>query len=224
MTIKYTEMQIKLIDHMGSDWAVANDARVSFSGFNENNNQLPYSYSEDKAIKLINYLSLHGHTSPFRHSYLKFKCKAPLFVARQLAKHQVGLSWNEESRRYIDSEPEFYKFATWRKRPENNIKQGSSDELEYQQFPNQLFEKVMLSSIETYTKLLEIHVAPEQARSILPQNVMVNWVWSGTLLAFAHVYKLRVHGTAQKESQYFAELLNNEAVNLFPNSWTALTV
>lgn len=222
MTIKYTEMEVKLLDHMGSDWAVANDARVSFSGFNETNNELPYNYSEEKAIKLINYLASHGHTSPFRHSYFKFKCKAPLFVVRQLGKHQVGLSWNEESRRYIDSEPEFYKFDTWRKRPENNIKQGSSGYLEFQYFPEQLFEKLMLSSVNTYLKLLEINVSPEQARAVLPQNVMINWVWSGSLLAFAHMYNLRSEKNAQAEVQHFAKLVRQSLINLAPHSWAAL--
>jgi thymidylate synthase (FAD) len=109
-------MKVDLIDHMGSDLTVVNAARVSF-------NKTSSSLTE-KDIKLINYLAKHKHWSPFSHCFVQFRIKAPIFVARQLGKHQVGLAWNEVSRRYVDSEPEFYKPVMWRGRAEN-AKQGS---------------------------------------------------------------------------------------------------
>ena len=117
-------MDVELIDKMGSDLSVVNAARVSFAKIKDK--------FEDKDEKLIKYLAVHGHWSPFAHASLSFRIKAPVFVARQLVKHQVGLSWNEVSRRYVDDKPHFYVPFMWRKRPDKNIKQGSSDEeIEY---------------------------------------------------------------------------------------------
>jgi len=116
-------MEVDLIDHMGSDLTVVNAARVSFAKESKE--------FSDKDEKLINYLAKHNHWSPFGHCSLQFRIKAPVFVARQLVKHQVGLVWNEVSRRYVDDEPEFYIPEKWRLRAENK-KQGSSDEtIEY---------------------------------------------------------------------------------------------
>ena len=113
-------MEVELINKMGSDLSVVNAARVSF-------NKIKFAWDE-KDEKLIKYLAKHNHWSPFAHTSLSFRIKAPVFVARQLVKHQVGLAWNEVSRRYVDNKPEFYIPFMWRKRPEESIKQGSSDE------------------------------------------------------------------------------------------------
>ena len=91
-------MEVNLIDHMGSDLTVVNAARVSFD-------KVSSSLSE-KDTRLIHYLAKHKHWSPFSHCFVQFRIKAPIFIARQLAKHQVGLSWNEVSRRYVDTEPD----------------------------------------------------------------------------------------------------------------------
>ena len=99
-------MEVDLIDHMGSDLTVVNAARVSFAKESKE--------FSDKDEKLINYLAKHNHWSPFGHASLQFRIKAPIFVARQLVKHQVGLVWNEVSRRYVDDEPEFYVPKAWR--------------------------------------------------------------------------------------------------------------
>ena len=116
-------MDIQLVDKMGSDLSVVNAARVSF---NKRKNKF-----EDNDEKLIKYLAEHNHWSPFGHTTLQFLIKAPIFVARQLVKHQVGLVWNEVSRRYVDDEPTFYMPFMWRERAENK-KQGSADtEVEY---------------------------------------------------------------------------------------------
>ena len=117
-------MDIELIDKLGSDLSVVNAARVSFAKRKD--------VLDEKDDKLIKYLAKWGHWSPFAHAFLSFRIKAPIFVARQLVKHQVGLSWNEVSRRYVSDKPEFYIPFMWRKKPEKSIKQGSSDEeIEY---------------------------------------------------------------------------------------------
>jgi len=130
-------VRVELKDKMGTDLTVVNAARVSFSkssewGYKEKD-RLALGIQQQNILKktdqrLIQYLAKHKHWSPFAHASLQFHIKAPIFVARQLVKHQVGLVWNEVSRRYVDDEPEFYVPKVWRKRPEESIKQGSSEE------------------------------------------------------------------------------------------------
>ena len=147
---------------------------------------------------------------------MQFRIKAPIFVARQLVKHQVGLVWNEVSRRYVDNEPEFYIPKAWRKRAEN-IKQGSSEEeIEYDIAGTLEYTK------QTYKNLLNEGVAPEMARMILPQNMMTEWYWSGNLLAFSRVCKLRLKKDAQKETREIARKINDHGIDSFPISWKYL--
>ena len=206
-------MFVKLIDSMGTDLTVVNAARVSFGKQKE-------EISEgDK--KLIGFLAKHGHWSPFAHCSVQFHIEAPVFVARQLVKHQVGLSWNEISRRYVDTNVEFYEVDKWRGRAEDK-KQGSEGEIEQQglcDFAKTLIENLAL---ENYNKLLKAGVAPEQARMILPQSMMTEWYWSGTLYAFARVCNLRCAQDAQYETRIVANLIDEECGKLFPISWTEL--
>jgi len=147
---------------------------------------------------------------------LQFRIKAPIFVARQLVKHQVGLVWNEVSRRYVDDEPEFYIPSEWRLKADDK-KQGSSDEfIEYN------IESTMEYVKETYNNLLKADIAPEMARMVLPQNLYTEWYWSGTLMAFARICNLRCKPDTQWETQLIAEMINLKSEELFPISWKAL--
>jgi len=203
-----SDMQVDLIDHMGNDLTVVNAARVSFD---KTSNELSHA-----DIKLIYFLAKHQHWSPFSHAFLQFRIKAPIFVARQLGKHQVGLSWNEISRRYVDYEPEFYVPSKWRLRADN-IKQGSSsEEIEYNVTSSMQYVQ------QTYDNLLREGVAPEMARMVLPQNMMTEWYWSGSLYAFARVCQLRLDSTAQVEVQEVARQLSAHCLTLFRHSWSAL--
>ena len=210
-------MEVKLIDHMGSDRTVVNAARVSFG------KQIQRNYLTEGDEKLIRYLAKHGHWSPFAHCSAQFHIKAPVFVARQLVKHQVGLSWNEISRRYVDSEPEFYEVDKWRGKPINK-KQGSDEDNEVEKSGKCYFLKseVENNALICYEELLDAGVAPEQARMILPQSMMTEWWWSGTLYAFARVCNLRCASDAQYETRIVANLINKECGKLFPISWTEL--
>ena len=126
---------------------------------------------------------------------LQFRIKAPVFVARQLVKHQVGLVWNEVSRRYVSDDPEFYVPFLWREKHENK-KQGSTDtEVEYDITP------IIKKAKQMYQDMLDNNIAPELARMILPQCMMTEWIWSGTLYAFARVCNLRNKDDAQKETR-----------------------
>ena len=206
-------MFVKLIDHMGTDLTVVNAARVSFGKQKE-------EISEgDK--KLIGFLAKHGHWSPFAHCSVQFHIEAPVFVARQLVKHQVGLSWNEISRRYVDTNVEFYDVDKWRGRAEDK-KQGSEGEIEQQGLCDFAKTQIENLALENYNKLLKAGVAPEQARMILPQSMMTEWYWSGTLYAFARVCNLRCAQDAQYETRIVANLIDEECGKLFPISWTEL--
>ena len=210
-------MTVTLVDHMGSDLTVVNAARVSFAKVHE-------EFDEKNDSKLIRYLAKHDHWSPFGHSSLQFHIKAPVFVARQLVKHQVGLTWNEVSRRYVDMEPEFYTPDVWRGVAENK-KQGSSEE-EIDINPHgrvvDEYQTVLRSAKWTYEHLLDLGVCPEQARMVLPQSMMTEWYWSGTLYAFARVCNLRCKDDAQKETQNVGWNIDRHARKLFPASWPAL--
>ena len=201
-------MNVNLIDVMGTDLSVVNAARVSFA---KESNEF-----SDKDAKLINYLAKHNHWSPFGHASLQFRIKAPIFVARQLVKHQVGLVWNEVSRRYVDDEPEFYIPSEWRLKADDK-KQGSSDEtIEYNLGSTLEFIKT------TYQNMLRANIAPEMARMILPQNLYTEWYWSGTLMAFARVCNLRCKPDTQMETQLIANEIDLKSREMFPISWSAL--
>lgn len=207
-----SEMKVELIDHMGDDLRVANVARVSFDKWKEEFDQ--------KDARLIDYLAQHEHTSPFRHVTVSLRCYVPLFLARQLGKHQIGLSWNEVSRRYVDTEIELYAPDVWRKRPENGIKQGSSDEEVLD--AHAVYTVAAYKALDAYEEMLRIGVAPEMARMVLPQSMMVSWVWTGSIQAFYHVWRLRSGEGAQVEAKEFASLLDNVIQPLFPACWQAL--
>lgn len=216
-------MKIELVDHMGTDSSVSNSARVSFHKYKEK--------FDDGDVKLINYLAKHKHFSPFTHTSISLRCKAPIFLARQLGKHQVGLSWNEVSRRYVDEEPEFYIPDAWRAKPDGSIKQGSGNKLiedmyvtmdKYRTSPEAMYRAALDESIFVYDEMIANGVAPEMARMVLPQSMMTEWIWTGSLLAFHRVYSLRIDPHAQKEANDFAKILAEVIEPLFPNSWRAL--
>lgn len=215
-------IEVKYIDHMGSDLSVVNAARVSFGKESEWEQQVHPSgdYADnilsDRDTHLIKYLAKHKHMSPFGHSFASFHVKAPIFVARQLVKHKF-LRWNEISRRYVDDEPEFYVPDVWRGRSADK-KQGSDGVV-------QTFVQdwdTYNPSLKLYTELLEDGVAPEQARMVLPQSMMTEWYWSGSLDAFADMCNLRCKPDTQAETREVANKVSNFMSCSFPVSWEAL--
>ena len=209
--------EVELIDRMGNDTSIVNAARVSFG-------KRVKEMSEGDT-KLIRYLAKHNHWSPFGHASVQFRIKAPVFVARQLVKHQVGLTWNEISRRYVDYKPEFYEVDKWRGKPINK-KQGSSEEeiewIDRTTRTGALQSQVENVALANYNRMLDAGVAPEQARMILPQSMMTEWYWSGTLYAFARICNLRCAEDAQYETRIVANLIDDECKKLFPISWMEL--
>lgn len=228
--MKTANIEVTLLDYMGSDLSVVNAARVSFdkesdwdrsSHENFEKHGIVYDLKlTEQDTKLITYLAKHNHKSPFNHAFLSFRVKAPIFVARQLVKHKF-LPWNEVSRRYVDDEPEFYFPETYRAKAAN-VKQGSSNEAVKSPMMEQTVQEQTHWALMLYHKLLVAGVCAEQARMVLPQNTMTEWIWSGSLGAFADMCKLRLDAHAQKESRDVAQLIAKEMRNLFPVSFHAL--
>lgn len=214
--MKIEPIKVEYVDKMGSDLSVVNAARVSFA-------KVSSEFSE-KDGKLISYLARHGHWTPFAHTAISVRIKAPIFVARQLVKHQVGLTWNEVSRRYVEDEPSFYFPETWRGRPEGSVKQGSSDQpIEHHQRVVDSVESCTANALAYYYyALLDEGVAPEQARMVLPQNTMTEWIWTGNVMSFARVCKQRLDPHAQKETRDVAVQLQGVLLEHFPVSFKAL--
>ena len=211
-------IEVNYIDHMGSDLSVVNAARVSFGKKSE---WMPrIHYGEDlvlkpKDAKLIRYLAKHQHKSPFNHTFVTFHVKAPVFVARQLVKHEY-MPWNEISRRYVDDEPELYEPDEWRGRSADK-KQGSEGIVEGVTVKE--YNKIC---INYYQRMIAAGIAPEQVRMVLPQSMMTEWYWSGSLDAFADMCHLRCKSDTQLETQIVANYIDDKMQELFPVSWEAL--
>jgi len=213
--VEHTPMSVEYVDHMGSDLSVVNAARVSFGKTKE-----LFDASDEKLIK---YLATHNHWSPFAHAFMSLRIKAPIFVARQLVKHQIGLSWNEISRRYVSDEPEFFFPDEWRAAPTDGAKQGSSDGSGLdQEWIGMKARIAATEGLDAYDVLLRAGVAPEMARMVLPQNMMTEWIWSGSLYAFARVCQLRLDAHAQAETTQVAAHISFECRSRFPVSWATL--
>ena len=216
-------IEVTYIDHMGSDLSVVNAARVSFGkkskslgevGIGDDPIMVPVLHDTD--VRLIRYLAKHNHKSPFNHAFATFHVKAPIFVARQLQKHEY-MPWNEISRRYVDDEPELYEAPIWRGRSADK-KQGSEGEVKSN--VNIFYHNNQ--SLMVYKQLLDEGVAPEQARMVLPQSMMTEWYWSGSLFAFAKMCSLRCKDDTQAETRVVADAIDEEMENLYPISWEAL--
>lgn len=220
---------VELIDFMGSDLSVVNAARVSFSkestalevgdGFGIQ------SCLRAEDMKLIKYLATHKHWTPFAHPQVSMRFKTPIPIRTQLDKSRQGLVINESSRRYVITIPEAYK-PVWRSKPEGSIKQGSGVVITD---PNILQESdaeytaLATQSISCYERQIARGIAPEQARFSLIQGVYTEFIWTGSLAAWARVYNLRKDPDAQWEAREYAEAIKNIVAPLFPISWQWLT-
>ena len=231
-----------LIENMGTDLSCVNAARVSFGKKSELEEEHGVWKLKDSDAKLIKYLAAHKHYSPFGHCFASFHIKAPIFVARQLVKHEY-LRMNEISRRYVDSEPEFYVPDVWRGRAKDK-KQGSAGVVEgvwdlavetgalkEDKSGNLIYPiegvttctmNFMEAQIQFYKQLVEHGVAPEQARMVLPQSMYTEWFWSGSMDAFANMCVLRLKEDTQYETRLVAQQIDKVMQGLYPVSWKAL--
>jgi len=204
------------VQHAGSDLMVVNSARVSFGKRSEMEDDLwgPPKLKEDDA-RLIRYLAKHNHISPFNHTWVTFQCRAPMFVARQLQKHEY-MPWNEISRRYTTENIEFYTPEVWRGKSADK-KQGSDGVVDVGDWGDANW-----ACLTAYNDLLDMGVAPEQARMVLPQSMYTEWFWSGTVGAIAKMCNLRCKPDTQAETRIVADQISEKMKELFPVSWDAL--
>jgi len=221
---------VELVDYMGNDLTVVNAARVSFNKESDwdsepNWNMVRERKLSEKDEKLISYLAKHKHWTPFAHPQITLRIKAPIFIRTQLFKHKVGFVENEVSRRYVSEPPVVYS-PRWRGKPTGGAKQGSEDFMpinEQYNTANRHYEFTIKEALETYQQLIDLGVAPEQARSVLPQGTYTEWWWTGSLSAFARVYHQRIDVHAQWEVRQYADAIAKIIQPLFPVSWKTLT-
>lgn len=220
-------MQAKYLDHMGSDIAVVQAAKVSFADdelvqkFISDIEAAPLDIRSHEA--LIRYLARHKHWTPFAHTAIKLRMTAPVPIRTQCFKHKQGFVENEESRRYISSEPELFIPEFFREKPEGSIKQGSAGKHPDSDLWMARYRYIGALAIGRYMDALKAGICPEQARFFLPQGCEVNWIWTGSLAAFARFYKQRTDSHAQVEIQDLAAQVGALIQPLFPYSWKYLT-
>jgi thymidylate synthase (FAD) len=192
-------MKAELLNFFGNDLMVVNAARVSYGKSKDDIDQ--------KDEKLINFLVEHKHVAPFRHAQLQFRIECPIFVERQLFKHQVGMSANSISGRYVDFSDNYFTVKSLRKQSKSS-KQGSEGELDRPDLIEKMNSLVEQSS-QLYKDLCDAGVAKEQARIILPLCLETQFIWTGSLLAFMHFWALRLKSDTQEETRLLAlEMLN----------------
>ena len=229
---------VEYVTHMGSDLMVCNAARVSFNKETDwevdkaaadrlaaSGSPVPVSelvMLSEKDQKLIRYLAKHNHWTPFAHPQITLRIKAPISVRTQFFKHKQGFVENEISRRYVSYIPEFYT-PKWRGKPTNGAKQGSEDFIKLSVMDEKKYFDAVRHCVDSYERLLEAGVAPEQARFVLPQGMFTEWYWTGSLAAYARFYKQRIDEHAQWEIRQYAEAVGKMIQPRFPFSWEALT-
>lgn len=213
--MKAAHITVDLIDHMGNDLTVVNAARVSFNK--------SATVMVDKDEGLIRYLANNNHWTPFAHPQITLRETVPLFVARQRFKHMIGFTYNEVSRRYVDEEPEYFWPESWRVRPDGSVKQGSGGDHPDQAVINAVYHHYLTTVESAYASLLDMGVAPEQARAVLPQSTMTSYYVTGSLAAFARAYRQRIDSHAQKEIQTLAIEWGKIMRRLYPVAWKYLT-
>lgn len=220
-----SNIKVQYVTHMGNDLLVANAARKSFGKDFTEFSYEPRSKNGRSDDELIQSLADDGHWLPFRHPHITLACSEALPIARQLGKHQVGLSYSEISRRYKTRNINFTHLdGTWRADVKDR-RQGSGEKM-----PRELQAKLELiqanninNCLNDYQAALDLGAAPEQARYLLPQSMNAEWTWTGSLLSYAHIYKQRNHPDAQKEVRDFAIAVSEIMKELYPISWFALT-
>ncbi|MDO5926375.1 FAD-dependent thymidylate synthase [Acinetobacter baumannii] len=245
-----SQLKATYVDHMGNDESVVNAARVSFDkdascysdAQNENliyflargmsskdhkaliNKLAAGTGNVEEAIELLRMIQDEDtHWTPFAHTAITLRCSAPVPIRTQCFKHKQGMVENEESRRYISCRPELYIPESFRAKPDGSIKQGSGTVHEDSDKWLEIYTVRCKEAIDEYMQMIEAGVCPEQARFILPQGVLVNWIWTGNLYGFANFVKKRSNSHAQKEIQGFAKEVSDIIKDLYPISWKALT-
>ena len=221
-------ISIKFVDKMGDDFRVFEAAKATLGGEEESG----FVRGETDPSRLINFLAREKHITPFCHPHVTFECEAPIAIARQLGKHQVGFRWNERSMRYKDSVIDVYVPDMFRGRP-GNLHCGSADidvsgRAVYGDWSGNdvtvedAYKYAIDQCLYFYNELVKAGLAPEQARFVLPQGMITRWIWTGSLYGWYEVWRQRSSEHAQYEARLFASQLDTHMSSLFPIAWEAL--
>lgn len=207
---------IEYLRHSGTDRQIAEAAWVSTSSAE--------GRSEGDVARILKYLAKHEHWTPFAQTSITFRINVPIVVARQLMRHNVGIVWNEESRRYVDGTPSFFSPLEWRGRPVGGIKQGSAGPLDdqHQMLAHKLFNDLIKIAEHGYTAMLAGGIAPEQARMVLPLCTMTTIIATMSLSAAHRICRLRLDPHAQSEIRDVALQVSQICQQHFPLAWDAL--
>lgn len=205
-------MKVELINSMGDDTMIANCARVSYD-------KLASDYTEEQNNKLLKYLAENNHWSPFSHPQLQFRITCPIYVERQLVKTEAGRVYNSISGRYVDFSDTYTTIKEWRKQSKDS-KQGSNGLIDNQELANKIQDDVIEYCKFRYNQLIDLGVAKEQARTILPLCLNTTQIYTCSLYTFIRLYKQRTKPEAQKEINNLLQLMLEEVVktNLFQQS------
>jgi len=209
-----TKIAVSYIDHMGNDMSVINSARVSFGKSKD-----VISASD---IKLINYLAKHKHFSPFEHCSLSVKVECPLYIRSQIHRHRT-FSYNEISRRYTSENIAFYVPKQYRTQHQNS-KQCSDADIDATLNTEFVLrtEASHKACLDLYNDMIANGIAREQARGVLPQNLMTEFWMTGNLRNWIHFLGLRLDAHAQEEVQAIARPIIEIIKDRFPESSKAL--
>ena len=234
--------------HYLSDRDVANFARQSFAKLAEqfteeqNNNLIKFlargmqsgdwekliqSFTKIKTTEEAHELAVYmrkipEHWVPFGHPQITLRMQAPVPIRTQCFKHKIGFVESEESRRYIKSVPELFVPEHFRESAAN-VKQGSAGAHTHSDYWKTCYLQQANASIDLYERMVAGGICSEQARFALPQGCEVNWVWTGSLYAFANYVNQRKDSHSQKESQNLAQEVSDIIAPLYPVAWAALT-
>lgn len=214
-TEKARIVPVEYVDHMGDDLTIVNAARVSMGKHKD--------VFEDEDYRLLVYLVKHEHMSPFRHAFVTLRVTCPIFVERQWFTHKVGTAVNSISGRYVEYDFGYWMPETLRK-GSSGIKQGSLDDpVERHDEALQLYRETCDHVVEIYHKMIhEYGVCKEQARTLLGLNTMTQFIFTASLQAWHHFYRLRTDEHAQREIQAYAHKVGEIVSGLFPHAWRCL--
>ena len=216
-------MKAEYICHMGDDKFIANVARVSFDKWGDGDFITREMLEKGSDEALLQYLSKKDHWTPYAHPHVSLRVSAPIPIRTQCFKHKVGFVENEISRRYVSYSPDVFTPESFRSAPEGSIKQGSGEDHDRSgAFINE-YNRICADLVSAYEEMIADGVCPEQARFILPQGVETQWIWTGSLYAYARFYRQRTDSHSQKEIQDLARMIGEIIEPLFPVAWRELT-
>lgn len=214
--------EIRLLNSMSGDLGVVAAARVSYGIEAAEGDDIYLAASKGPVAdqKLLSYLAKHNHTSPFEQTALQFYVKAPIFVTREWMRHRTW-SYNEISGRYVKFKPEFYIPTEWRVPAETN-KQGSVVDEEkspaWHSANTIVLESSQWAAFGAYEHLLNIGVAREMARIVLPVNIYTEFIATVDFWNLMHFLKLRCGSDAQWEIRQYANAIRDMVSEKFAMS------